>query len=80
MAEKKKAGGRPKQNYTLEEAADFLGIRSVDLLRSRYRGLKPGVQGEKDSKGVLVWKLADLKAAKTAEDAPGSSASSEVEQ
>ena len=78
MVEKKK-GGRPKQSFTLDEAADYLGIRSVDLLRSLYRGLKPGTLGAKDSKGVLKWKLADLKASQTAEDAPGASASSEVE-
>ena len=78
-AKKKTSGGRPKQNYNLEEAADFLGMRSVDLLRSRYRGLAPGKLGAKDSKGVLVWKLSDLKASQTAQDAPGASVSGKVE-
>ena len=79
MPAKKKSQGRPKQNYNLEEAADFLGMRSVDLLRSRYRGLAPGKLGSKDSKGVLVWKLSDLKASKTGEDAPSGPASKSVE-
>lgn len=73
MAEKKKSGGRPKQNYTLEEAAVFLGWKEVDLLRNFYRGLEPGKSSEKNAQGVRVWKLADLKKAKTAEDAPGGS-------
>ena len=79
MVAKKKSGGRPKQNYNLDEAAEFLGMRSVDLLRSRYRGLKPGTLGAKDSKGVLVWKLSDLKASQTDEDAASDVSSGSVE-
>ena len=67
MAEQKKSGGRPKQNYTLEEAAEFLGWREVDVLRNFYRGLEPGKSSTKNSKGVRMWPLAALKAVQKAE-------------
>lgn len=78
MAEKKKSGGRPKQNYTLAEAAEFLGWKEADVLRNFYRGIEPGKSSTKNSKGERVWNLAALKKAKsseTAEDASGGLAS-----
>lgn len=65
MAEKK-ASGRPKQNYTQSEAAEYLGWSEADLLRNFYRGIEPGKSSVKNAAGVRVWKLEALKAAKKA--------------
>lgn len=65
MAEKKPAG-RPKQNYTQAEAAEFLGWSEADLLRNFYRGIEPGKSSVKLKSGVRVWKADSLKAAKKA--------------
>lgn len=80
MAEKKPAG-RPKQNYTQAEAAEFLGWSEADLLRNFYRGIEPGKSSVKLKSGVRVWKADSLKAAKKAAEskvsdslAPGGSA------
>lgn len=56
----KKAVSKP-QTLSLDEAAEVLGIKSVDLLRSRYRGLEPGTLGAKNAAGELRWKRSDLK-------------------
>lgn len=69
MPEKKKSAGRPKQNYTLSEAAEYLGWKEADVLRNYYRGLEPGKSSTKDSKGVRVWKGDALKKAKSAQEA-----------
>lgn len=66
MVEKKKSAGRPKQNYTQAEAAEFLGWSEADLLRNFYRGIEPGKSSSKNASGVRVWKLEALKAAKKA--------------
>lgn len=56
----KKPVSKP-QTLSLDEAAEVLGIKSVDLLRSRYRGLEPGTLGVKNAAGELRWKRSDLK-------------------
>lgn len=63
MATAKKPAVRKPQTLNLEEAAEVLGIKSVDLLRSRYRGLEPGTLGVKNAAGELRWKRSDLKPA-----------------
>ena len=80
MTEKKKAGGRPKQNYNQEEAAQFLGWSEADLLRNFYRGIEPGKSSVKLKSGVRVWKADALKAARKAQEAAEASASSAPDQ
>lgn len=59
-ASKKPAVKKP-QTLSLEQAAEVLGMKPVDLLRSRYRGLEPGTLGVKNAAGELRWKRSDLK-------------------
>lgn len=78
MAQQKKTSlsksGSQKQYYSLEEAAGATGLKEVDVLRSFYRGVDPGRNTSKDSKGVRRFDGASVrafvKASKSAEDAP----------